>query len=100
MAVCKVPSNDVEAIKSNLLSLMDKKRVVSLYKFINGVKFDDKSTWDNFDIMTVPMQEIFKYHAVSETTIDFLGHAVALHFSDTYLLEPAVDTIKKMQLYL
>lgn len=37
---------------------------------------------------------------MSEDAIDFLGHAVALHFSDTYLLEPAVDTIKKMQLYL
>ena len=29
-----------------------------------------------------------------------MGHAVALHYSDTYLYEPAIDTIKKMQLYL
>jgi RAB protein geranylgeranyltransferase component A len=35
MAVCKVPANDKEAISSNLLGLMEKKRVVGLYKFIN-----------------------------------------------------------------
>ncbi len=79
---------------------MDKRRLIGLYKFINGVNFDDKSTWDNFDIHTVPMSEIFKYHNVGEEVIDFLGHAIALHFSDNYLFEPAIDTIKKMQLYL
>ena len=55
VAVCKVPANDKEALASSLLSLMDKKRVIDLYKFINGVRFDDKSTWNNFDINTVPM---------------------------------------------
>ena len=100
MAVCKVPANDKEALASSLLSLMDKKRILALYKFINGVNFDDKSTWDNFDINTVPMKSIFEYHKISEASIDFLGHAVALNFNDYYLEEPAGPTIKKMQLYL
>ena len=100
MAVCKVPANDKEALASSLLSLMDKKRILALYKFINGVNFDDKSTWDNFDINTVPMKSIFEYHKISEDSIDFLGHAVALNFNDYYLEEPAAPTIKKMQLYL
>jgi len=104
MAVCKVPANDMEALKSNLLSLFEKKRLIALYKWINSVNFDDKSTWvqggQHIDITSVPMKDIFKYHNVGEDTIDFLGHAVALHFSDTYLYEPAIDTIKKMQLYL
>jgi len=46
------------------------------------------------------MDEIFKYHNICDETKDFLGHAIALHFSDVYLLEPAAPTIKKMQLYL
>jgi len=29
-----------------------------------------------------------------------LGHAVALHYQDTYLFEPAMNTVMKMQLYL
>ena len=35
MAVCKVPANDMEALKSNLLSLFEKKRLIALYKWIN-----------------------------------------------------------------
>jgi len=46
------------------------------------------------------MADVFKHYNLEENTIDFLGHAVALQFSDTYLFEPAYDTIMKMQLYL
>lgn len=46
------------------------------------------------------MDEIFNYHNIDVQTKDFLGHAVALHYSDTYLLEPAAETIRKMKLYL
>ena len=100
MAVCKVPANDKEALSSNLLGMMDKKNILYLYKFINGVDFDDKSTWNNWDINTISMEEVFKYYKITESSIDFLGHAVALNFNDTYLVEPAAPTIKKMQLYL
>ena len=104
MAVCKVPANDMEALKSNLLSLFEKKRLITLYKWINQVNFDDQSTWmqggNVVDINTVPMKDVFAYHNIGENTIDFLGHAVALQYSDTYLYEPAVETIKQMQLYL
>lgn len=98
MAVCKVPANDMEALKSNLLSLFEKKRLITLYKWINQVNFDDQSTWmqggNVVDINTVPMKDVFAYHNIGENTIDFLGHAVALQYSDTYLYEPAVETIK------
>jgi Rab GDP dissociation inhibitor len=45
MAVCKVPANDMEALKSSLMGLFEKKRVIGLYKFINGCDFEDKNTW-------------------------------------------------------
>jgi len=41
MAVCKVPANDMEALKSSLMSLFEKKRVINLYKFINGFNEED-----------------------------------------------------------
>ena len=50
MAVCKVPANDKEALMSNLMGLFEKKRVVTLYKYINGVNVDDKGTWNNIDL--------------------------------------------------
>ena len=46
------------------------------------------------------MKEVFKYYNLEENTIDFLGHAVALHHSDDFLNKPAFDTIEMMQLYL
>lgn len=46
------------------------------------------------------MKELFEKHTLEENTVDFLGHAVALHYNDAYLYEPAVETISKMQLYL
>jgi len=45
------------------------------------------------DLNVQPMQDIFKHYNLDENTIDFLGHAVALEFSDAYLYEPAMETI-------
>ena len=96
MAVCKVPSNDMEALKSNLMGMFEKKRVINIYKYIENVKVDDPKTWKGIDIMKQPMKDVFAKYGLEENTIDFLGHAVALHWSDTYLFEPAVETITKM----
>jgi len=45
------------------------------------------------------MKDVFKHYGIEDTSVDFLGHAVALHYSDTFLHEPALETILKMQLY-
>ena len=37
------------------------------------------------DITKVPMREVFKKFKLEDNTIDFLGHAVALHRDDSYL---------------
>ena len=93
MAVCKVPSNDMEALKSNLMGMFEKKRVIGLYKYIQNVNVDNPMTWGDIDIKEAPMSEVFKKHGLEDSTIDFLGHAVALDHQDTYLYEPAIDTI-------
>jgi Rab GDP dissociation inhibitor len=93
MAVCKVPADDMEALKSNLMGLFEKKRVVNLYKFINNVDLNDPKTWNNMNLKKQPMKDIFKHYDIEESKIDFLGHAVALHYQDNYLHEPAIDTI-------
>ena len=100
MAVCKVPANDMEALKSSLMSLMEKKRVIGLYKFINGVEENNSGTWAGLDLNNQSMRDVFKKYNIGENTIDFMGHAVALNYSDAYLNQPAMETIKKMQLYL
>ncbi|KAJ8632930.1 hypothetical protein MRB53_026266 [Persea americana] len=34
---------------------------------------------------------------VGYNTVDFIGHALALHKDDSYLDEPAIDTVKRMK---
>lgn len=99
MAVLKVPATDSEAIKSSLMSLFEKRRVGQLYKFVAEFDKNDKKTWKKLDVEKQPMKDVFKHYGIEDTSVDFLGHAVALHSSDAFLEEPAIDTISKMQLY-
>ena len=32
------------------------------------------------DLKKLPMKDIFKHYGLEESTIDFLGHAVAIHY--------------------
>jgi len=66
MAVCKVPANDMEAFKSSLMSLFEKKRVIGLYKFINGCNFEDKSTWNKMDLEKDSMKKVFDHYGIEE----------------------------------
>ena len=40
---------------------------------------------------------VSRKHGLSDDTIDFIGHALALHRDDRYLSEPALDTVKRMK---
>ena len=100
MAVCKVPANDTEALKSSLMGLMEKKRCMNFYKYLECVELEDKSTWKDRDLETMPMIDLYKHYKLDEQTIDFLGHAVALHIDDDYLTQPALPTVEKISLYM
>ncbi|XWS68226.1 hypothetical protein CRYUN_Cryun04dG0072700 [Craigia yunnanensis] len=41
---------------------------------------------------------VLKY-GLEDDTIDFIGHALALHSDDSYLDQPALDFVKRMKLY-
>lgn len=49
------------------------------------IKIDDPSTWEDKDLNTMKMTELYEAFGLDEQTIDFLGHAVALHITDEYL---------------
>jgi len=39
-------------------------------------------------------------YSLDDNTIDFIGHALALHSDDCHLAEPAQDTVKRMKVSL
>lgn len=55
LAIAKVPANDMEALKSNLMGLFEKKRCMNFYKYIEDVDLEDKKTWKDLDLDNAPM---------------------------------------------
>ncbi|KAF7131812.1 hypothetical protein RHSIM_Rhsim09G0001400 [Rhododendron simsii] len=51
----------------------------------------DSPRWYGFDAI--------RKYGLDDNTVDFIGHALALHRDDRYLDEPALDTVKRMKLY-
>ena len=39
-------------------------------------------------------------YGLEDDTVDFIGHALALHLDDSYLDQPALDFVKRMKVHL
>jgi len=96
----KVPATDSEALKSPLMGIFEKRNCRNFYLYLDKIDEENPMTWGDMDIKTTPMKEVFAKQKLGDNTIDFLGHAVALHRDDLYLSQPAIDTIRKMNLYV
>lgn len=40
---------------------------------------------------------IYRKYGLEDDTIDFIGHALALHINDSYLDQPAMEFVKKIK---
>jgi len=52
LALCKVPATEMEAVKSSLMSLFEKKRLVNLYSYLDKVDLEKPETWNKLDLKT------------------------------------------------
>jgi len=82
------------------MGLWEKKRCRSFYIYAQDIDFNDNKTWKDINIAKEPMVNVFKKFKLEDNTIDFLGHAVALYRDDDYLQQPAIDTLKRISLYV
>lgn len=44
-------------------------------------------TWRNWDLSRMTMHELYTQFGLDVQTIDFVGHAVALHANDGYMMQ-------------
>ncbi|GJN12221.1 hypothetical protein PR202_ga30479 [Eleusine coracana subsp. coracana] len=88
----KVPSTDMEALKSPLMGLFEKRRAGKFFLYVQDYKENDPSTHKGYDLTRITSKELISKYGLDDNTIDFIGHAVALHKDDSYLAEPAIDT--------
>eukprot|EP01026_Neomeris_dumetosa_P014289 TRINITY_DN15147_c0_g2_i8.p2 TRINITY_DN15147_c0_g2~~TRINITY_DN15147_c0_g2_i8.p2 ORF type:complete len:295 (-),score=48.60 TRINITY_DN15147_c0_g2_i8:566-1450(-) len=47
----------------------------------------------------IPMQDLYKEFGLDPMTIDFIGHAIALHRDESYFSRPALETVERINLY-
>ncbi|KAK9805668.1 hypothetical protein WJX72_010909 [[Myrmecia] bisecta] len=95
----KVPATDYEALKSPLMGLFEKRRARGFFIYLQDYNPEDPRTHKGYDLRRMTMAGLYKEYGLDPMTIDFIGHALALHRDDGYLNEPALPTVMKIKLY-
>ncbi|GAB4814512.1 hypothetical protein N2152v2_001558 [Parachlorella kessleri] len=95
----KVPASDWEALKSPLMGLFEKRRAAKFFGYVQQYDEKNPGTWRNWDLSRMTMQELYGQFGLDAMTIDFIGHALALHQNDSYMAQPALPTVLKVKLY-
>lgn len=95
----KVPATDMEALKSPLMGLFEKRRARKFFIYVQEYNENDPKTHGGLDLTRVTTKELIGKYGLDGNTVDFIGHALALHSNDRYLNEPALETVKRMKLY-
>lgn len=94
----KVPSSPAEALNSSLMGFFQKRKLSHFLSYVDKFEESNPSTW-KYDLRSMTSKQIFKEYGVDSDTINFIGHSVALHSTDDYLEQPALDTVIRCKLY-
>ncbi|KAK8529780.1 hypothetical protein V6N12_060550 [Hibiscus sabdariffa] len=97
--IYKVPATDVEALKSPLMGLFEKRRARKFFIYVQDYDENDPKSHEKMDLNKVTARELISKYGLEDDTIDFIGHALALHKDDGYLDQPALNFVKRMKLY-
>lgn len=98
--IAKVPSTQTEAIMSSLIGFWEKNRARTFFEYLQGADPDEPSTWQGFDLDRQTMLQLYQKFGLEEGIQDFIGHSLALHLDDAYLQEPALETCRRIRLYM
>ncbi|KAK9458679.1 GDP dissociation inhibitor [Lipomyces oligophaga] len=98
--IAKVPSNEMEAIRSPLMGLFEKRRMKRFFEFIGNYVEENPSTHQGLNLDRNNMNEVYAKFGLESGTKDFIGHAMALYLDDSYLSKPARESINRITLYL
>lgn len=97
--IAKVPSNEMEAIRSPLMGLFEKRRMKRFFEFISNYEEGNPSTYQGLNLDRNSMLEVYTKFGLEAGTKDFIGHAMALYLDDDYLTKPARETVERILLY-
>ena len=98
--IAKVPATEIEAVKSPLMGLFEKRRMKSFLEFVGNYDENDMSTHQGLNLDKNTMTELYLKFGLEPGTRDFVGHAMALWTTDDYVKKPARETIERIIMYL
>nr|XP_046239699.1 rab GDP dissociation inhibitor beta [Scatophagus argus] len=97
--VHKVPGTEEEAHASDLMGMFDKRRFRKLLLFALNFDARNPRTYQDMDPTKTTTRDLFCRFDLGLDVMEFTGHAIALHSSDSYLDQPCLETIKRIKLY-
>jgi Rab GDP dissociation inhibitor len=97
--ISKVPSTEMEALRSPLMGLFEKRRAKSFFEFLQNWKDDDPATHQGRNLDKESMEAVYTAFGLEQGTQDFIGHAMALYLDDDYKKKPARETYSRIILY-
>lgn len=96
--ISKVPSTEMEAVRSPLMGLFEKRRAKKFFEFLQGWKDEDPATHQGMMIQSKiylnshvllginldrdSMKTVYEKFGLEPGTQDFIGHAMALYLDD------------------
>ena len=94
----KVPVTPKEALASDLMGLIEKRRFQKFLEAIQNFEEGNPKTYNGIDA-TKPAKLMFDKFSLEPNTVDFVGHAIALYSDENFVNLPAIQVIRKIQLY-
>ncbi|KAF7665850.1 hypothetical protein LDENG_00129320 [Lucifuga dentata] len=95
----KVPATEADTHTSDLMGMFDKRRFRKLLLF--ALNFDERNprTWHDMDPNKTTTRDLFCHFDLGQDVMEFIGHAIALHGSESYLDQPCIETIRRIRRY-
>jgi len=97
--ISKVPSTEMEAVKSPLMGIFEKRRAKKFFEFLQNWRDNDPATHQDIDLDRDSMKVVYEKFGLEPGTQDFIGHAMALYLDDDYITKPARGTYDRIILY-
>jgi len=80
------------------MGLFEKTRFRDFLVYVMDFDINDPSTFKGVD-PNGPTSEMLKKYKLEKSTMEFVGHALALYRDETWLEKPSIETIDRVRLY-
>ncbi|KAH9996445.1 rab GTPase activator [Russula vinacea] len=97
--ISKVPSTEMEAVRSPLMGLFEKRRAKKFFEFLQNWRDEDPATHQGINLDRDTMKDVYEKFGLEPGTQDFIGHAMALYLDDDYITKAARPAYERIVLY-